>query len=91
MHTEDAIFVNSLTEVALVLPYFRADGHVQIIAQKPDSMEWIRITGIATECKDKALRQKMYEETPVLQKHHASAAAKHFLMFKVTVENVEIK
>ena len=32
-----------------------------------------------------------YEETPVLQKHHASAEAEHFLMYKVTVENVEMK
>ena len=69
----------------------RANGHVQIIAKRPDSMEWIRITGIATECTDKALKQKMYEETPILQKHHASAEAEHFLMFKVTVENVEMK
>ena len=69
----------------------RANSHIQIIAKKTNSMEWIRITGIATECKDKALRQKMYEESPILQKHHASAEAEHFLMFKVTVENVEMK
>ena len=69
----------------------RANGHVQIIAKRPDSIEWLRITGIAAECRDRALRQKMYEETPVLQKHHASAEAEHFLMFKVTVENVEMK
>ena len=69
----------------------RANGHVQIIAKRPDSMEWLRITGIAAECRDRALRQKMYEETPVLQKHHESAEAEHFLMFKVTVENVEMK
>ena len=69
----------------------RANGHVQIIAKRPNSMEWIRITGIAAECRDRALRQKMYEEIPVLQKHYASAEAEHFLMFKVTVENVEMK
>ena len=69
----------------------RGNGHVQIIAKRPDSMEWIRITGIAAECRDKALRQKMYEETPILQKHHESAESEHFLMFKVTVENVEMK
>ena len=69
----------------------RANGHVQIIAKRPDFMEWIRITGIAAECRDRALRQKLYEETPVLQKHHASAEAEHFLMFKVTVENEEMK
>ncbi len=69
----------------------RENEHIQIIAKKPKSREWIRITGIATECDDKALKQKMYEETPILQKHHASAEAEHFLMFKVEVNNVELK
>ena len=69
----------------------RANGHIQIIAKKPNSMEWIRITGTAEECGDKSLRQKMYDENPILQKHHSSAEAEHFLMFKVKVENVEIK
>ena len=69
----------------------RANGHIQIIAKKPNSMEWIRITGTAEECGDKSLRQKMYDENPILQKHHSSAEAEHFLMFRVKVENVEIK
>ena len=69
----------------------RENGHVQIIAKKNNSREWIRITGIATECDDMALKQKMYDETPILQHHHASADAEHFLMFKIKVENVELK
>ena len=69
----------------------RANGHIQIIAKKPDSRAWIRITGTATECKDAALREKMYTEDPILQKHHSSPKAEHFLMFRVKVENVELK
>ena len=69
----------------------RENGHVQIIAKKQGSMEWVRVTGIATECTDPALRQRMYDESPVLQRHHASADAEHFLMFKIVVENVEMK
>ena len=69
----------------------RANGHIQIIAKKSSSGEWIRITGTAAECNDAALKQKMYEENPILQKHHHSAEAEHFLMFKIKVENVEIK
>lgn len=69
----------------------RENEHIQIVAKKSKSREWIRITGIASECKDKALKQKMYEEAPILQKHHESAEAEHFLMFKVEVNNVELK
>lgn len=69
----------------------RENEHIQIIAKKPTGREWIRITGIASECTDPVLRQKMYEETPVLKMHHESSESEHFLMFKVKVENVEIK
>ena len=69
----------------------RLNGHIQIIAKKSHSRDWIRITGTATECSDMALKQKMYEEKPALHKHYDSAEAEHFLMFKVDVENVEFK
>ena len=69
----------------------RANGRIQIIAKKPDSRAWIRITGTAAECDDAALKEKMYAETPILQKHHSSSKAEHFLMFRVKVENVELK
>lgn len=68
----------------------RANEHIQIIAKHPKGREWIRITGKAAECHDPQLRQKMYEENPFLQKHHESSESEHFLMFRVTVENVEI-
>ena len=69
----------------------RANGHIQIIAKKPDSRAWIRITGTAEECDDPALKEKMYAETPILQNHHSSSKAEHIFMFRVKVENVELK
>lgn len=69
----------------------RENSHIQIIAKKTQSREWIRITGLASECNDPALKKKMYEETPILKMHYESSEAEHFLMFKVTVENVEMK
>lgn len=69
----------------------RENSHIQILAKKPHGREWIRITGIACECNDSELKEKMYEETPILKMHHKSSESEHFLMFKVTVENVEIK
>lgn len=69
----------------------RENGHIQIIAKKADSREWIRITGIAQECESIEMKEKMLEECPVLHKHYASANAEHFLMFKIKPEKVEIK
>lgn len=69
----------------------RENGHIQIIAKKADSREWIRITGIAQECESIEMKEKMLEECPVLYRHYASADAKHFLMFKIKPEKVEIK
>lgn len=69
----------------------RKNEHIQIVAKKPDSREWIRITGIATECDSEELKQRMFEECPVLQKIYSTGGTEHFIMFKVDVENVEIK
>ena len=69
----------------------RKNEHIQIVAKKAQSREWIRITGTATECDDKDLKQRMFEECPILQKRYSEGGTEHFLMFKVKVENVEIK
>lgn len=69
----------------------RENGHIQIIGKKPDSRAWIRITGIAAECDDQILKQRMLEEWPVVKQRFDAVGVEHFVMFKVKVENVEIK
>ena len=69
----------------------REHEQIQIVAKKITSREWIRITGIATECDDKNLKQRMFEECPVLQRIYGDGSREHFLMFKVNVNNVEFK
>lgn len=69
----------------------REHEKIQIVAKKPDTRDWIRITGIAKECDDKELKQRMLEERPVLQQRFGAVGMEHFIMFKVEVENVEIK
>ena len=69
----------------------RENEHIQIVAKKAESREWIRITGIATECDNQALKQRMLEECPILQQRFGAVGMEHFIMFKVKVENVEIK
>ena len=69
----------------------RANEHIQIVAKKPTSREWIRITGIATESESKELKARMLKECPILQQRFGAVGMEHFIMFKVKVVNVEIK
>ena len=69
----------------------REHNKIQIVAKKPDSREWIRITGIATECDDKDLKEQMLVECPILQQRFGEVGMEHFIMFQVKTENVEIK
>jgi uncharacterized pyridoxamine 5'-phosphate oxidase family protein len=68
----------------------RANGHIQLLAKKPDSRQWIRVTGIAEECSDETLRQQMLVACPQLQTIFAQQGLEHFLLFRVTVQNVEM-
>lgn len=67
------------------------NGKIQIVAKKPDTRAWIRITGIAEECNDPKLKQRFLEECPVLQQRFGTVGMEHFIMFRVKVENVEMK
>ena len=69
----------------------RENEHIQIVAKKADSREWIRITGLASECDDMELKNRMLEECPILQQRFGAVGMEHFIMFKVKVENVEMK
>ena len=69
----------------------RENEHIQIIAKKPASREWIRITGLAAECDDKVVKQRMLEECPILQQRFGAVGMEHFIMFKVKVVNAEIR
>lgn len=44
----------------------REKEHIQIVAKKAESREWIRITGIATECDNQELKQRMLEEHVII-------------------------
>ena len=47
------------------------------------------VSGIATECVDPAIKQKMLEECPVLTKHFSSANAPHYNLFQIEITNSE--
>lgn len=64
--------------------------NVQIVAKKEGSREWIRITGKAGECKDETLTSEMFKANPILYKRYPDGT-EHFILFRIKVENVEIK
>lgn len=62
---------------------------MQIIALKAGTRDWLRITGLAEECADLCIKQKMLSECPGLTKHFSSPSTPHFAVFKVAVINVD--
>lgn len=90
MEIENTLFIatNDLNQAHKQL---RENSHIQIVAKKENSRSWIRITGKASECNDEALKNKMYNECDVLHRVYPNGLNNHFLMFKICVENVEIK
>lgn len=69
----------------------RKHEKVQIVAKKPNTREWIRITGKVEECDDKKLKKQMLTECPVLQQRFDAVGMEHFIMFKLKIEHVEMK
>lgn len=67
----------------------REHEQIQIVAKKSDSRDWIRITGLATECKNDYVVRKMINEFEVMKRKYGSGDIEHLLIFRVTVENVE--
>lgn len=65
------------------------NGNMQILAKKEGTRAWLRVTGVATECNDIKMKQRMLEECPVLSKHFASADDEHYLLFQIEVLDAE--
>ena len=90
MEVDDDLYL-STSDTKQVYQQLVKTGHIQIVAQKPNSREWIRITGIASKCDRRDLKLKMLNECPALQIHFTEDKMAHFALIKITVKNVEIK
>lgn len=76
----------------------RENEHIQIVAKKAESREWIRITGIATECDNQDLKQRMLELRSLHKGLNANLYQCHSLMEWIYnrtgnrgIENVMVK
>lgn len=90
MEVDDNLYL-STNDMNEAHKQIRKNEHIQIVAKKAESREWIRITGLATECEDSDLKAKMLEECPILQQRFGAVGMEHFILLKVEVENVEMK
>lgn len=81
----------STSDINMTHAQISKNKHIQIVAKKEKSRKWIRITGTATECSDRKLKQKMIDEYPILQKRFEDIGMQHFILVKVKIENVELK
>lgn len=88
MEIGDYLYI-STADTKEVYKQLKHNNNMQIIALKPGTREWIRVSGIASECTDVTVKQKMLEECPVLSKHYSSADALHYNVFKIKIVNSE--
>ena len=88
---DDEYLYLSTNDMNEVHKQIRLNGNIQIVAKKTDSREWIRISGVATECEDPALKDRMLEECPILKQRFGAVGYEHYLLLRVRVVNVELK
>lgn len=63
----------------------KINPNMQIIAQKPGSRSWLRVNGVAAECSDMAMKEKMLEECPSIKRLFPTAAAMNYVVFRIKV------
>ena len=66
-----------------VYKQLQENRHVQIVALKQGTREWIRLNGIAVEVMDLNLKQKMLDICPILTKRFSSKDDPLFALFKL--------
>ena len=80
----------STSDVKSVYRQFKENEQIQIIAIKDDNRSWIRITGVATECHDMQIKERMLLECPGLTQHFPTSNTPHFCVFRIRVTNTEM-
>ena len=68
-----------------VYKQLKLNPNMQIIAQKPGSRSWLRIDGVATECTDLKIKEKMLEECPAALEHFQDVTAMHYVVFRIKI------
>lgn len=88
MEHEGDLYI-STGDMKAVYVQLKANPAVQLLALKPGTRDWMRVTGAAEESSDLAVKAGMLAECPALTKHFPTPDAPHFAVFRVKVERVE--
>lgn len=86
MEYNDNLYI-STGDMKDVYKQLKEHPQMQIIALKDGTRDWIRINGIAKECIDLDIKQKMLEDCPNLTKHFPTPNTPHFAVFEIKVVN----
>lgn len=89
MEHEDDLYI-STGDMKAVYHQLKDCPNVQIVALRPGTRAWIRVTGTATECTDADVKRKMLDACPVLSHRFSSPDAPHFAVFRISVLDVQI-
>ena len=88
MEYEDKLYI-ATADTKAVYNQLKDNSNMQIIALKSGTRSWVRVSGIATECNDITIKQRMLDECPVLSKHYTSADMPHYNVFAIAVAETE--
>lgn len=88
MEYENYLYI-ATSDTKSVYSQLKQNENVQIIALKQGTRDWLRVSGIASECYDLDIKQRMLNECSVLSKHYESAKAEHYNIFKIKVISSE--
>ena len=82
MERDGALYF-STAHTKSVYAQIKANPHIQIVALKPNTRQWMRLNGKAMETNEITLKQAMLDACPVLQKRFV-ADSSHYALFKIT-------
>ena len=89
MECDNDLYI-STADMKAVYKQLKNHDKVQIVALKAGTRNWIRISGVATECFEHEIKRKMLLECPVLTKHFPTPDAPHYTVFRIKVTSTEM-
>ena len=73
-----------------VYKQIKDNANIQIIALKAGTRDWIRVSGIATECLDYERKAQILNDCPVLKTRFSTPDCEYFAVFQMKVSCSEL-
>ena len=89
MENGDDLYVTA-ADTKAVYRQMKKNPNIQIVALKPGTRQWVRISGTAEECTDIQMKQKMLDDCPILSRHYSAPTDEHFCIFRVQITEAYI-